>query len=237
MLKKIGIIGGVGWPSTVDYYRLICENSNRHFRNHTLPPILIYSLNFEEIKAHHFEKAWDATIPSLVEAGQALERAGADFVLIASGTTNIPYEKVQAQLNIPILSIVKPSAEAIQKKGLKKVALLGTKATMEHPFFSGELNKFGLEVLVPDLEDREEVHRIIYEELCSNLIYEASKQSYIEVVNRLIRRGAEVLVLGCTEIPLLISQEDFSIPVINMSELHTEAAFQASLAEVGEVDG
>lgn len=229
-MKKIGIIGGVGWPSTVDYYRLISEASNKHFKNYSCPPILIYSLNFEEIKGFHFKKAWEETVPLLVEAAQALERAGADFILIASGTTNIPFRAVQAHVQIPILNIVQPTAEEVLNCGLKKIILLGTKATMEHAFFRSELEKKGLEVVVPNEDEREVIHRVIYEELCANVIRIESKVAYIKIVERLVKEGAEGLIMGCTEIPLLISQADFNVPVFNMSELHGLKAFEKSIS-------
>lgn len=225
-MKKIGLIGGVGWPSTVDYYHIINGLSNREFRSLESPEILIYSLNFEPLRKLQYENRWPETTIILGNAARSLEKAGADFILICSVTTNIPCDDVQKFVKIPVISIADPVAHEIQRNHLDVVALLGTKATMEHPFFASKLAQYGIKVIVPERDERTVIHDIIYDELCHNIVRPESKKKYLDIVHSLLYRGALGVILGCTEIPMLISPDDLSVPVFDVTRLHAEEAFR-----------
>ena len=228
-MKTIGIIGGVGWSSTVYYYQLINEKANKQSGDLSSPNILINSLNFEPLKKLQLSEEWGKTVPVLVNAARSLEDAGADFVLIASATTNIPYKKIRRAIKVPLLDIIEPTAKAINAAGIKKVGLLGTKPTMEHSFFRSRLNDFGISAIVPSDSDRQSVHEIIYDELCKDLIMANSKMKYLKIIKKLVDRGAQGIILGCTEIPLLIRSNDVDVPVFDIAKLHALAALNIAL--------
>ncbi|MBI5414886.1 aspartate/glutamate racemase family protein [Candidatus Peregrinibacteria bacterium] len=228
-MKKIGLIGGVGWPSTIDYYRIINQEANKKFGNLCSPEILIYSLNFEPLMRLQYQGKWEESAQVLIQAAQSLEKAGADCVLICSVTTNIPSKRVQEKISIPLLSIITPCARIIQKMGLKTVGLLGTKATMGHSFFRDGLSKFGISVITPDESERNVIHKVIYNELCKNEIKSESREKYLKIINALVSVGAEGVILGCTEIPLLISSADVNIPSFDITHLHALEAFNFAI--------
>jgi aspartate racemase len=232
-MKVIGIIGGVSWASSIDYYKLMNEMVRDRFGSLFSANILMYSIPFKEFSdQERLAEAgdWKPIINMMIESAKRLERGGADFIVIASNTMNSTVEILEKNVNIPILHIADATGEKINETGLKKVALLGTKFTMEHKFYKERLkNKFGLDVVVPTLEERDYINRIIFDELCNNYIVEDSKIQYLKIINRLIKEeGAEGIILGCTEIPMLVKQEDVSVPVFNTTIIHSEAAVKYS---------
>lgn len=229
-MKNIGLIGGVGWPSTIDYYRIISEEANKKAGDLSSPNILIYSVNFEPLKRLQLSGQWEKTVPILSDAAVNLEKAGADFILICSGTTNISSHGVQESVSIPIIDIVEPTAVVIGKMGIKTVGLLGTKPTMEHPFFQSRLAEFGIKALVPNESDRGLIHDVIYQELCLNIVRKESKREYLRIVESLIELGVEAIILGCTEIPMLISPSDITVPVFDIAKLHALWAVDRAVA-------
>lgn len=228
-MKKIGLIGGVGWPSTIDYYRIINEEANKELGGLNAPEVIIYSLNFEPFMELQYASKWEESAEVLSNAALSLKKAGVDFVLICSVTTNVAANMVQRKVDIPIISIVEPLAEAIHKKGLKKVLLLGTKVTMEYPFFEPELKSSGIDCIVPNKKDRQIIHDIIYQELCLNVIKKESKSKYLHIIKKMQKKGIEAVILGCTEIPMLINQADLNIPAFDVTYLHAFKALRLAL--------
>jgi len=230
-MKIIGLIGGIGWPSTVYYYEYICKKANEHFGNRKAPEIIIYSMDMEAMESLQYSDKWEEAGQKLGKFAHSLELAGADFLMICSGTTNVPCKRVQESVSIPLISIVDPSAEAIKKQGLSKVGLMGTKVTMEHSFFSESLQSHGLDVIVPEPSERDDIHHIIYDELCYQKVLPESKKRYLEIIQSLRERGADCILLGCTEIPLLITQKDIDLPAFDITELHAQKAFELAIEE------
>ncbi len=228
-MKSIGIIGGVGWSSTIYYYKLINEKANELNDNLSAPNIHINSLDFEPLKELQLSEKWNDTVPILSNAASELEAAGADFILIASATTNISCKEVENNLSIPLLDIVEPTAKAICSNGIKKIGLLGTKPTMEHSFFRSRLIDFGISTIVPSSKNRQFIHDVIYNELCRDIIKKSSKEKYLRIVENLVSKGAEGIILGCTEIPLLIGQKDIAVPIFDIAKLHALEALNLAL--------
>lgn len=228
-MKKIGLIGGVGWPSTIDYYRIINEVANKKFGNLTAPEVIIFSVNFEPLIKLQYANELKKAAAFLGKAARSLEAAGADMILICSATTNIAADLTQKYVKIPIINIAAATGWEIKKRGLKKVLLLGTKATMEQRFFRSELAKFNIDCVVPNKKDRNIIHRIIYDELCFNKIKASSKQKYLQIINLWIEQGIEGVILGCTEIPMLISQNDLSVPVFDIAKIHALEGLRLAL--------
>lgn len=233
-MKVIGIIGGVSWVSSLDYYKLINEMVRDKFGDMYSAKILMYSIAFHEFSAQERlaeQGDWSLLINTMIDAAQKLERGGADFIIIASNTMNSTVEIIEKNVKIPVLHIADATGMKVTEKGMKKVALLGTKFTMENNFYKDRLtNKFGLEVIVPKLEERDYINKIIFDELCNEKFIQKSKEEYIKIIERLIKEeGVEGVILGCTEIPLLIKQEDVSVPVFKTNEIHCEAAVKFSL--------
>ena len=233
-MKTIGLIGGVSWTSTVEYYRLLNELTSQRTGGSHCARVVLYSLDFGEVERIHHEERWEEATKLLVEAAEALKAAGADFILICSNTMHIGADAVQKGTGLPLLHIADVTGDAIKGRGLKRVGLLGTKFVMERDFYRKRLEeKFGLEVLLPDERGRNVVHRVIYEELCRGVIAEGSRTAYLEIVEGLTQRGAEGIILGCTEITLLLKPEDISVPVFDTTRLHAEAAVRMALEEDG----
>lgn len=232
-MKVIGIIGGVSWASSLDYYKLMNEMVRDRFGSLYSANILMYSIPFKEFSDQERlaeSGDWRPLINMMIESALRLERGGADFIVIASNTMNSTIEEIEKYVKIPFLHIADATGEKIKEKQLKKVALLGTKFTMEHKFYKERLhNKFGLEVVVPNLEERDYINKVIFDELCNNYVVEDSKVQYLKIINRLIKdEGVEGVILGCTEIPMLVKQEDVSVPVFNTTVIHSEAAVNYS---------
>lgn len=234
LMKTIGLIGGMSWESSLLYYQLINQRVNEKLGGHHSARSLMYSVDFDEIKNLQFQGKWNEATHIMIDAAQRLEAGGADFILICTNTMHKMAKEVEESVKIPLLHIADPTAEELVKHGMKKVALLGTAFTMEQDFYKGRLkDKFGLDVMVPGEADRKLLHDIIYQELCLGIIKDESRQSYLRIINELDQQGAEAVILGCTEIALLISQEDCGVPLYDTTRLHAEAAVDYALVEEG----
>jgi aspartate racemase len=230
--QVIGLIGGMSWKSSAEYYRLINEGVRTRLGGLHSARCLMWSFDFADIEALQRTDRWDEAAVLMVDAAQRLERGGADFLVIATNTMHIAAPQVQAATSLPLLHIADPTAERIKAAGLRRVGLLGTAFTMEQDFYKGRLaQEHGLEVLVPEAPDRATVHRIIYEELVQGQIRDASRHAYRKVIERLVARGAEAIILGCTEIMLLVAAEDSPVPLFDTTGLHAEAAVARALRQ------
>jgi aspartate racemase len=231
-MKMIGLIGGMSWESSAEYYRIL----NQRVRDRQGPTAsarcLLWSFDFSEIERLQHAGDWVALEARMVDAARKLEAGGADILLICTNTMHRMADQVQAAVSIPLLHIADPTAVAIRAQGLRRVGLLGTAFTMEQDFYKGRLrDRHNLDVLVPEATDRATVHRVIYEELVSGIATEASRAAYRAVIGRLVARGAEAIILGCTEIMLLVGPEDSAVPLFDTTALHAEAAIAAALAD------
>lgn len=228
--KVIGLLGGMSWESSAAYYRIINEQVRDRLGGLHSARCLMWSFDFAEIEALQHAGRWDDAKAEMIAAAQRLERGGADFVLICTNTMHRMATEVQAAIGIPLLHIADPTAERIRAAGLRRVGLLGTSFTMEQDFYKGRLvERHGLEVLVPEAEDRALVHRVIYEELVQGRAEPASREAYRAVIARLVARGAEAVILGCTEIMLLVRPEDSAVPLFDTTALHAEAAVERAI--------
>ena len=229
--KIIGLIGGMSWESSAEYYRIVNELVRQRLGGLRSAKCLMWSFDFGEIEALQHAGRWDDATAEMIAAARRLERGGADFVLICTNTMHRMAEQVQAAIGLPLLHIADPTAERIKAAGLTRVGLLGTAFTMEQDFYKGRLcERHGLEVLVPEEEDRHTVHRVIYDELVQGRIEPASRQAYREVIARLVERGAQAVILGCTEIMLLVRPEDSAVPLYDTTAIHAEAAVEMAIA-------
>lgn len=223
-MNTLGLIGGTSWHSTIDYYKTINQSINDHFGNNTNPPLIVYTLNQAEVHRFQIENKWDSIATMLVEAALNLNKAGADAVLFCANTPHKVYDDVQQKLDFPVIHIADATAKAIHKKELKKVLFLGTKYSMEENFITKRIEDNGIEVLVPkQKKEIEELHRIIQEELTYGVINKKSKEYVLQVIKKSIVEGAEGVVLGCTEFPLMIFEEDLEVPAFNTTEIHSMA--------------
>jgi len=229
--KVIGLIGGMSWESSAEYYRLLNQGVRARLGGAHSARILMWSFDFAEVEALQHAGRWDQAAALMADAARRLERGGADLLLICTNTMHLMAEQVQAAVAVPLLHIADPTAGRIQAAGLHRVGLLGTAFTMEQDFYRGRLrDRFGLDVLVPDEADRRVVHRIIYEELVQGQVVPASRQAYRDVMARLAARGAEAIILGCTEIMLLVGAGDSAVPLFDTTALHAEAAVSLAVA-------
>lgn len=223
-MKTIGLIGGTSWLSTLEYYRIINETVNEKLGDAHSARCILYSVDFEEDIAKN-EYNWDKIIENYIDIAIRLERFGADFLIICANTVHKIVEGVQKSIKIPILHIADATGIKIVENGFKKVGLLGTRITMEENFYKNRLKeKFGIETIIPKENEREIIHKIIHEELTYNIIRDSSKQRYIKIIRNLVDDGAQGIILGCTEIPLLIKQNDVEIPVFDTTNIHAKAA-------------
>lgn len=229
-MKTIGLLGGMSWESTLPYYRHINEAVRERLGGLHSARLVLYSLDFHEIEALQRQGDWAAAGTLLADAARRLESAGADFLLLCTNTMHKVADAIEAASALPLLHIADPTAAAIQAAGLQRVGLLGTRFTMEQPFYRQRLeDRHGIQVLVPDEPDRAEVHRVIYEELCRGVVSEASRQAYRQVISRLVARGAQAVILGCTEIGLLVRADDAEVPLFDTCVLHAQAAAERAL--------
>ncbi|EPG0610391.1 aspartate/glutamate racemase family protein [Vibrio fluvialis] len=229
-MKTIGMIGGMSWESTLSYYKAINEGVKAALGGLNSAQICLYSVNFEPIEKLQHEGKWDETAQLLALAAKSVEAGGADFLLICTNTMHKVAPEIEAQISIPILHIADATAKQLQQDGIERVGLLGTRFTMEQEFYKGRLQQqFGIDVLIPDAEQRQQVHRVIYEELCLGTIRPESRAQYVEIVEDLHRRGAQAVILGCTEIALLIQQHDTDVPLYDTTKIHAEQAVQLAL--------
>lgn len=232
MMKTIGLIGGMSWESSLEYYRLINQAVKARLGGLHSAQSLMYSVDFAQIEAFQQQGRWAEAAALLAEAAQRLERGGAACVVLCTNTMHKVADMIQAQITIPLLHIADPTATAVRHTGITTVGLLGTRFTMEHDFYKGRLEQnYGLKVIVPAAADRETIHRIIYTELCLGEIKASSKQLYIAAIQRLIAAGAQGIILGCTEIGLLIQSGDSQVPLFDTTRLHALAAVDYVLDE------
>lgn len=219
-MKTIGLIGGMSWESTVTYYQVINEAVKRRLGGLHSAKILMYSVDFAEVEACQAAGDWDRSADILGDAAERLERAGADVIAICTNTMHKVAPQIQRRISIPILHIADATAERLRREGIRRVALLGTKYTMQQDFYRERIRSSGIDVLIPDAADVEIVNRVIYGELCLGEIREASRREYVRIIDGLKARGAEGVILGCTEIGLLIGPQDSPLPVFDTTQIH-----------------
>jgi len=226
-MKTIGLLGGMSWESTVTYYREINEGVKQRLGGLHSAKIVLYSVDFDPIEKLQHSGDWDSTGSILADAARSVEAGGADFILICTNTMHKVADQVEDAVNIPLLHIADATADILDQVSVKKVGLLGTSFTMEQEFYKGRLSeKYGIDVIVPDAHDRKRVHDIIYTELCLGLVKQPSKQEYIRIVDKLTQMGAEGVILGCTEIGMLISQNDSVAPLYDTTTIHAAKAVE-----------
>jgi aspartate racemase len=224
-MNALGLIGGTSWHSTIDYYRVINQAVNDHFGNNTNPPLSIFTLNQAEVHRFQKEDKWDSIATMFIDAGHRLQAGGAEALLFCANTPHKIYDKVDEKIEIPIIHIADATSKAIKAQGLQKVGFIGTKFTMKEDFITGRIRSKEINVIVPEEEETiDELHRIIIDELTYNKILPSSKAYVLNVLQEMINDGAQGVILGCTEFPLMIFQEDLTVPVFNTSEIHAQEA-------------
>ena len=229
-MKTIGMLGGMSWESTASYYRELNEGVKKTLGSLYSAKIVLNSVNFEEIEKLQHADDWKATAGILKKSAKSVEAGGADFLIICTNTMHIVAPEIEAAIDIPILHIADATAQELVEDGITKVGLLGTGFTMEKEFYKGRLKeKFDIEVLVPDEEQRALVHKVIYNELCLGKINDKSRVSYLAIINYLRDQGAQAVILGCTEIALLVSQEDTNVPLYDTTAIHARQAVKYAL--------
>ncbi len=230
-MKTIGLIGGMSWESSSEYYRLINEMVHERLGGFHSAECVMYSVDFAGIERMQRENKWEEMGQYLAQVARRLESSGADFILLCTNTMHKSADEIQAAIRVPLLHIVDATAERIQVKGLQTVGLLGTRYTMEEDFYKKRLtDAFGLNVIIPEEAERETVHRVIFDELVLGKINPKSKAEYMKIIERLIEKGAEGVILGCTEIGLLIHAEDARVPLFDTTRIHAEAAVEYALS-------
>ena len=231
-MKTIGLIGGMSWESTAHYYSLLNRMVNARVGGHTSARIVMYSINFADLQRLQFAGRWDEATALMLDAAQRIERGGAECLLIGANTMHISAPEIEKKIGIPLLHIADATGERIVGKGIRRVGLLGTAFTMEKEFYRGRLReKFGLEVITPKAEERRVVHDIIFNELVHGVTKAESKAQYREVISSLVRAGAEAVILGCTELMMIVEQADSAVPLFDTTTIHCEAAVEWALGE------
>lgn len=228
-VKVIGLIGGMSWESSVEYYRIINEEIKNRLGGLHSANCILYSVDFEEIEHYQTKGDWKKAGSVLSDTARSLEKAGADFIIICTNTMHKVIDDIQSKINIPILHIADTTASQIRKKDVHTVGLLGTKYTMEQDFYKSRLGANGIHIIIPGNEDRKLINKVIFDELCLGVIHQNSKDYYKKVIQDLVDRGAEGIVLGCTEIGLLIKEEDFGCPLFNTTYIHAFEAVNKAL--------
>lgn len=228
-MKTIGLIGGITWHSTVDYYRMLNQLVHEKLGGVASAKIIMYSVNFQEIKDLTFKEDWNGIAEIMSITAQNIEKAGADYLLLCANTMHNIADKVQTSIKIPLIHIAEAAAAEISKQGLKKVALLGTKYTMQMDFYRDKLSEKNIETIIPEDDDIEYINDAIYNEMGIGVFLPERKAGFIKIINKLIAQGAEGILLACTEIPILIKQEDISVPVFDTAEIHVKAAVEQVL--------
>jgi aspartate racemase len=228
-MRTIGLIGGTSWYSTIDYYRVINETVNQRLGNNASAKILLYSVNFEEIASLSVKEDWDAIASILIIAARKLEVAGAECLLLCANTMHICADQVQEQLNIPVLHIADVVVKVIEEKKLSGVLLLGTRYTMLADFYPSRLQKAGIRLILPPPGKYEMINTSIYNELGKGIFMPSTKQAYIGIIHDSVNRGAEGVILGCTELPLLLNESDVALPLMDTTVLHATAAVDFAL--------
>ena len=230
-MKTIGLIGGMSWESTVTYYQIINETVKHQLGGLHSAKILLYSVDFAEIEEYQAKGQWDKSAEVLARVAVNLEQAGADFIVICTNTMHKVVPQIREKIHVPVLHIAEATAEVLKEKGIGKVGLLGTKYTMTQDFYKNKLLDAGIEVVIPDASGVETVNDVIYQELCLGIIREDSKQKFVRIIAQLQEAGAQGVILGCTEIGLLIQQADTQLPVFDTTQIH---AAKAALYAIGE---
>ncbi len=236
-MKTIGLIGGMSWESSIHYYRIINELVREKRGGLHSAKSVMYSVDFAEIEAMQREGRWEQAAELMVDAARRVERGGADFILICTNTMHRMADEVSRGIGIPLLHIADATAERIKPLGLNRIGLLGTRFTMEEDFYKGRLiERHGLDVRVPSTAGREIIHRVIFEELVVGAINPASRARFVEIMNELIEEGVQGVILGCTEIGLLVNQSDIRAPVFDTTEIHARAAVEYALGEIPAIE-
>jgi aspartate racemase len=229
-MKTIGLIGGMSWESTIPYYRQINEIIKERLGGFSSAKLILYNVNFQEIELLMKTGDWDAAGAILADAAKSLEKGGADFLLLCTNTLHKVAPAIESAVSIPLIHIADAAAAEIKQGGYKTVGLLGTRFTMDQPFYRDRLKELhGLDVVVPDSDDQDTVHRIIFEELCQGILLPASRNTYAKIMQKLAAQGAEAIILGCTEISTLVSQQDSPVPLFDTMAIHARAAAMEAL--------
>lgn len=229
-MKTIGLIGGMSWESSLEYYRILNETAKAKLGGLHSAKCILYSVDFAEIEALQHQDRWEEAAQLMVAAGQSLERAGAEFLVLCTNTMHRLAGEIESNVGIPLLHIADATAQRVRAAGLRQIGLLGTRFTMEQDFYKGRLiDRHGLAVLIPDDAERETIHRVIYDELCLGVVRQESRQRYIRIMERLVQAGAQGIILGCTEIELLVHQEDSPVPLFPTTQIHAVAAIEYAL--------
>jgi aspartate racemase len=228
-MMTLGLLGGMSWESTIEYYRIINQRVRARLGGYHSAPMVVYSFDFQEIEQMQRQDAWDEAADRLVAAAARLEDAGAECLLLCTNTMHRVAERIRAAARVPFLDIADATAAAIGAAGHRRVGLLGTRYTMEQQFYRGRLAEHGFEVCLPDAPERADVNRIIYEELVQGIVTAESKARYLDVIRSLERQGAQAVILGCTEIELLVKDGDASVPLFETTRLHAELAADVAL--------
>jgi aspartate racemase len=229
-MKIIGMIGGMSWESSLEYYRIVNQAVKEKLGGFHSAQCLLYSVDFDDVEKLQHQGDWESLTQLMIEAAQRVKNAGADFLVICTNTMHKMADAVQSAVQIPLLHIADVAAEAVKANRQNRVGLLGTKFTMEQDFYKGRLKDVhGIDVLIPGDEERQAVHDILYNELCLGEIRELSREKFQSIIQNLVERGAQGVVLGCTEIPLIVRQEDYDIPLYDTTSLHAKAAVDFAL--------
>ncbi|MDQ0194167.1 aspartate/glutamate racemase family protein [Paenibacillus wynnii] len=228
-MKTIGLIGGMSWESSLEYYRIINEEVKNQLGGLHSAKCILYSVDFEEIERYQVEGNWESAGERLGEAAQSLEKAGAEIIVLCTNTMHKVIGFIEEKVNLPVIHIADATAVQIQKANINTVGLLGTRYTMEQDFYKSRIESKRIKVLIPNAEDREVINNVIYEELCLGEIRESSKQYYQKVIQRLVDEGAEGIILGCTEIGLLVKQKDSEVPLFDTTVIHATESVNKAL--------
>ena len=229
-MKTIGLIGGMSWESSIEYYRIINERTKAILGGLHSAKSLMLSVDFAEVEVLQHQGRWREAAELLIAAAKNLENGGADFIVLCTNTMHKVAEEIQAGVQIPLLHIADATAQRVIEAGIQKIGLLGTRFTMEEEFYKGRLSQhYGLEVILPEAQAREMIHRVIYDELVLGKIEQDSKAQYLEVIEQIVGQGAEGVILGCTEIGLLVQQKDSRVPLFDTTRIHAEAAVEYAL--------
>jgi aspartate racemase len=230
-MKTLGLIGGTSWLSTADYYKAVNEGINEKLGGLNFAKCIIYSFNYADIKRNNDTNNWENTQQMVNEAGRHLQNAGADTIVLCAVTMHLNADLLQKELKIPIIHIAAVTAAEIQKQRISRIGLLGTKFTMELDFFKSKLSEQGIECIIPDDEDRDFIHMTIFDEMGKGVFKPETKERYLSVIGKLVQNGAQGIILGCTELPLLIQSDDVNIPVFDIVALHAKAAVSVALED------
>jgi len=229
-MKKIGLVGGISWVSTVDYYKYINEGINNKLGDLNFAECIIYSFNYADIKKNNDLNDWDKTLKMITNACEGLKTCGAEAIVLCANTMHLIADKLEEQVKLPVIHIAVATANEIKKQNIHKVGLLGTKFTMERDFFTSRLKAQNIEAIIPDEEDKEFIHYTIFEEFGRGIFSEPTKKRYLNIIDKLRANGAEGIILGCTEIPMLIKKEDVNIALFDTTLIHSQAAVEFMLS-------